>query len=225
MIGDWRLGIHLQSLISDLSCQMADFETLANIIRSRRSVRRFRPDIAVAAEQVERLLDLAVWAPSPHNRQPWRFAVVRDPAAKDRLARAMGERLRSDRLRDGDDPADVEADAARSHARLTGAPVVIVVCLSLEGMDSYPDERREQAERAMAMQSVAMAGENLLLAAHAAGLGACWLCAPLFAPDTVREALHLAPDWEPQGAVLLGVPVEPPKPRPRRAVAEVVLSL
>jgi len=41
----------------------------------------------------------------------------------------------------------------------------------------------------------------------------------------VREALHLAPDWEPQGAVLLGVPVEPPKPRPRRAVAEVVLSL
>ncbi len=56
----------------------------------------------------------------------------------------------------------------------------------------------------MAVQSTAMAGHNLLLAAHAAGLGACWLCAPLFCPDVVRDILELPADWQPQGLVTMG---------------------
>jgi nitroreductase len=58
----------------------------------------------------------------------------------------------------------------------------------------------------MAVQSVAMAGQNLLLMAHALGLGAVWLCAPLFCPETVRAALDLPPDFEAQGVIALGYP-------------------
>ncbi len=60
----------------------------------------------------------------------------------------------------------------------------------------------------MAVQSVAMAAQNLWLLAHAEGLGACWLCAPLFVPELVREILDLPADWQAQGLMTLGWPAE-----------------
>jgi len=75
-------------------------------------------------------------------------------------------------------------------------------------MDTYPDARRQQNEWIMAVQSTAMAGQNLLLAAHALGLGACWMCAPLFCPAVVRETLSLPPDWQPQAILTVGYPAE-----------------
>ena len=151
-----------------------------------------------------RLLEAATWAPSAHNRQPWRFAVLPERADKERLAGAMGARLRADRTADGDDPADIERDVARSYARLTGAPVLIVVCISMADMDVYPDPKRTRHEWTMATQSAAMAAQNFLLLAHAEGLAACWVCAPLFVSALVRETLALPEDWEPQGLITLG---------------------
>jgi hypothetical protein len=77
-------------------------------------------------------------------------------------------------------------------------------------MDQYPDGRRARAEEVMAIQSTAMAGQNLLLAAHAERLGACWTRAPLFAPEEVRDVLGLPATWMPQGLFCWGT-------RPRRA--------
>jgi coenzyme F420-0:L-glutamate ligase/coenzyme F420-1:gamma-L-glutamate ligase len=197
---------------------------LTTLMGARRSIRRFRSE-PVPDAVVRRILGAACLAPSSHNRQPWRFAVVTLRSDKDRLAREMGKRLRADRLRDGDDPADVEADALRSYSRITGAPVVIVVSMTMEEMDSYPDEGRAEAERMMAVQSVAMAGYGLLLAAAAEGLGSCWLCAPLFAPQGAIQALGLPLSWQPQGLVLLGWPADKGKERGRRPVEEVTRYL
>ena len=127
---------------------------------------------------------------------------------KERLARAMGTRLRADRTADGDAPEDIERDVARSYARLTGAPVLIVICMSMEDMDTYNDPQRNHNEWVMATQSTAMAAQNLLLLAHTEGLGACWLCAPLFVPDLVRETLSLPESWQPQGVITLGYPAQ-----------------
>jgi F420 biosynthesis protein FbiB-like protein len=196
--------------------------TLRDAIRSRRSIRRYTGQ-AVPAETVERLLTAAIWAPSAHNRQPWRFAVIQTGAAKQTLATAMGDRLRADRLADGDPVEAVEADATRSRARITSAPAVITVCLSMADMDVYPDTRRKKAEYLMATQSVAMAVQNFLLAAHAEGLGACWMCAPLFCPDVVKEALDLPDDWEPQALITLGYPANSGKPASRKPLEAVIL--
>jgi F420 biosynthesis protein FbiB-like protein len=198
----------------------ADAASFADLAAGRRSIRRYLP-IPVAREVVHSLLETAVTAPSAHNRQPWRFLVIETPAAKENLARAMGERLRADRTRDGDPTDAIDADVARSHARLTGAPVVILVCMTMADMDRYADEKRQQAERLMATQGTAMATQNLLLAAHAAGLGACWMCAPLFCPETVAAALALPPDWEPQAIVTIGYPADQGKPFRRRPVGDV----
>lgn len=207
--------------------KMSETESATEIVEmmgTRRSIRRFSPD-PVPETVIHRVLRAACLAPSSHNRQPWRFAVVTLASDKDRLAREMGKRLRADRLRDGDDAAAVEADALRSYSRITGAPVVIVVSLTLEEMDAYPDDRRAEAERVMAIQSVAMAGYGLLLAAHAEGLGACWMCAPLFAPQGAQEALGLPPSWQPQGLILLGWPGENGRPRGRRPVDQIARFL
>jgi F420 biosynthesis protein FbiB-like protein len=176
-------------------------------LRQRRSIRRFRPEPLPRA-LVESVLTAATWAPSAHNRQPWRFAVVETPAAREHLAWAMGDRLRHDLAADGVDADSIERDVQRSYTRIVAAPLVVVVCLTMADMDNYPDARRQAAERAMAAQSTAMAGQNLLLAAHAAGLGACWMCAPLFCPDVVRGALALPDDWEAQGLIVMGYPAE-----------------
>jgi coenzyme F420-0:L-glutamate ligase/coenzyme F420-1:gamma-L-glutamate ligase len=196
---------------------------LYGLLRARRSIRRYTPQVVPPA-LVERLLAAAGWAPSSHNRQPWRFATLTAPEAKAGLARAMGERLEADRLADGDRPEDVAADTAKSFARITQAPVVVVVCLTLAEMDAYPDARRAAAERTMAVQSVAMAVQNLLLAAHAEGLGACWMCAPLFCPEVVGGALALPADWEAQALVTLGYPASGGKLAARRPVRELMLA-
>ena len=175
------------------------------LIKTRRAIRHYQ-DRPISREQIASLLSLAGWAPSAHNRQPWRVAVLTQSADKARLAQAMGERLRHDRTADGDPPDDIARDVARSFARLTGAPVVLVVCLSMAEMDTYPDERRRHCEWLMAVQSVSMAAQNLWLAAHDQGLAACWLCGPLFAPAEVSQTLHLPADWQPLGLITLGYP-------------------
>lgn len=180
---------------------------IAELIKTRRAIRRYQ-NRPVSREQIRQLLELAGWAPSAHNRQPWRFAVLNRSADKDRLARAMGKRLHQDRTADGDPPEAIERDVNRSYARITGAPVVIVVCLSMVDMDSYPDPQRCHNEWVMAVQSVSMAAQNLWLAAHGRGLAACWLCAPLFVPTLVRNTLGLPADWEPLGLMTLGYPAE-----------------
>jgi coenzyme F420-0:L-glutamate ligase / coenzyme F420-1:gamma-L-glutamate ligase len=178
-----------------------------NSLFQRRSIRRYRTE-AVPHELVEAVLEAGIWAPSAHNRQPWRFAVVETQAQKEQLAQAMGARLRRDLQADGMSPDMIEADAGRSYSRITNAPVVIVLCLSMVDMDVYMDEKRSHNEYIMAVQSVAMAGENILLAAYDVGLSACWMCAPLFCPDVVKDALGLPDDWQPQALLTMGYAAE-----------------
>lgn len=184
----------------------------------RRSIRRYT-DQPVSPDVVDELLQAAAAAPSPHNRQPWRFAVVRG-ASRERLAAAMGARLRADRAADGDPPDVIERDAQRSYARITTAPVSLLACLSMADMDVYPDERRAAAERWMAGQAVACAVQNVLLAAAQRGLGACWMCAPLFCPDAVRLALQLPADWDAQALITLGWPADDGRRRERRPMSD-----
>lgn len=192
-----------------------------SLIQGRRSIRRYRPE-PVAQEILERLLLAATWAPSAHNRQPWRFCVVTQPATKLALSERMGEQWRRDLGADGADPAFIERRVAISHTRLTSAAALIIAAVSMEEMDRYPDAQRNEAEWTMAVQSVALACQNLLLAAHYYGLGACWMCAPLFAPVLVRDVLQLPATWTPQALITVGYPAEE-KSKERVPVADRVL--
>jgi len=143
---------------------------------------------------------------------------VMDLSVKTLLAEAMAEDFERDLRRDGVAPEKIQAQIKRSKERLVSAPVVILLCLDMSEMDSYPDAKRRQAERIMAMQSVAAAGLQLLLGAHAEGLGGVWVCSPLFAQETIQKTLNLSESWEPQGMFYVGYPVEIPEARERKSV-------
>jgi F420 biosynthesis protein FbiB-like protein len=181
-------------------------------LSSRRSVRRFS-DQPLDPGLLRRLLEGAACAPSAHHRQPWRFVVCSSPEARTRLAEVLGAEFERDLLADGVAAEVVMQRVERSRRRIQSAQAAVVLCADRRAQDVYLDEPRSLAESLMAAQGVAMAGENLLLAAHAAGLAGVWLCAPLFAPRTVQAAFDLPEEWQPQGLVLLGYPGETPAPR------------
>jgi len=190
-------------------------------LQTRRSIRRFKSDLVPAAV-IERILTTATFASSAHHRQPWRFVVLTDASAKTNLASIMAKDFQHDLEADNLLPEEVEKKVARSRDRIITAPVVVILCVDMSEMDTYPDAHRNHAEYIMATQSTANAGMLLLLAAHAEGLGGVWVCSPLFAQETVRKALDLSTAWEPQAMYFLGYPLEIPEARIRKPIKEIV---
>jgi PPOX class probable F420-dependent enzyme len=196
---------------------------LLDTIHGRRSVRRYLSK-EVPDEIVEQVLEAARWAPSPHGRQPWRFALLRREETKERLADAMGEEWRVNLEMDGQSQEIVERRLEGSRRRLLDAPVLVLLCLYLEDLDEYPDAERQRGEITMAVQSLGAAAQNALLAAYDLGLDAGWMCAPLFCPEKVVEALGLDPQLVPHALVTLGYAEgDPPRRRARRSLDEFVV--
>jgi F420 biosynthesis protein FbiB-like protein len=197
-------------------------------IRSRHSVRTFRPD-PIPKELLTRVLEAATWAPSAHHRQPWRFAVVTDTRMKESLAEKMGARFQQDLMKENAmretclSEAQIKERVDRSRQRISQAPVVVVLCLDRTCVEGFPDAHIQQAETLMAQQGATLAGGSLLLAAHVAGLAGVWMCAPLFTEAEVREVLALPDDWQPLGMIFLGFAAGETRIRPRRSLEEVCL--
>ena len=198
--------------------------TVPSLLATRRTV-RFYTDAPVPGDLVRVLLEAGAQAPSAHNAQPTRFVVIDSDAVKRRLAERMAQRWRRDLEALSTTEAAIQVEIRFSLKRFGEAPVLILVGYTMEGMDVYPDPARRAAERAMAMQSAAAAVQNLLLAAAANGLGACWCCAPLFCPGIVRRSLRLPPTFAPQALLTLGYPAHTPPVPPRKPLDSLVMFL
>jgi coenzyme F420-0:L-glutamate ligase/coenzyme F420-1:gamma-L-glutamate ligase len=194
---------------------------LLDMIKDRRSVKDYTPK-EVSKETIFRILEASRWAPSAHNAQPWHFIVIMDPALKQKLAKDMASSWNEDMSKNGIPEEHRESFVKTSVERFMNAPIVIVACLIMENMDKYPDDRRKKIEYTMAVQSVAAAIENMLLAAQSEELGSCWFCAPLFCQDVVRKTLRIPKHIDPQALITLGYPANKPSPQPRKPLGDMV---
>ncbi len=183
------------------------------LTRARRSTRQFLP-APVPEQLLQALIETACRAPSAHNARPWRFTLLTDSATLRALAKAMSVDFRRDLERDGLPPDVVTARVAHSLALIGNAPAGVLLNLTLNDMNTYADPQRAAAERDLTVQSAALAGGQLLLAATAHGLGSVWLCAPRFCQATVAQHLALPADWEPQALILLGYPADDAHDKP-----------
>jgi PPOX class probable F420-dependent enzyme len=206
-----------------LSTERLGREELTVIVRGRRSVRAF-DTLPVPREIVAEAIAAAGWAPSPHGSQPWRFVVVESQQRRESLADAMAETWRQQLQLDGQDAATVEARLEKSRDRLQKAPVLIVPCLYLAGLDVYPDAQRQDAETTMAIQSLGAAVQNMLLSLYAAGVDGGWMCAPLFCPEVVQENLGLDPSLIPHALIAVGYAAADPKRRPRLPLEDLIVD-
>lgn len=207
-------------LMVTIAVELAD--ALDAVLGGRRSIRSYQ-DRPVAPEVLERVLAAASHAPSPHHSIPWRLAVLTSDTAKAKLADAMGAKWRADLLADGLGEAEIEVEIQKSHRRLTASPVVLVGAVYPALLDEYPDPARQTAETLMAAHSLGAALQNVMLAAHANGLASCWMCAPVFCSDVVRDALGLPSHLIPHAIVTIGYPARPPHPRERPSVDDIVV--
>jgi coenzyme F420-0:L-glutamate ligase / coenzyme F420-1:gamma-L-glutamate ligase len=179
--------------------------SLNDVIKKRRSIRKYLPQI-LPREVVLEVLEAAGWAPSAHNSQPWRFIILENPSVKRELAGAMADVWVADAEKDG---AKVGANMRQERIdRFVDAPALILACSTLDGLRKFPDKKRQMFERDLAQQSLGAAMQNLLLTAHALGLGACWFCAPGFCKETVRKVLGIPEAAEPEAFVIVGYPAE-----------------
>jgi len=177
----------------------------------------------VTHEQLEQILEAARWAPSPHGRQPWRFVVLTRQEPKQALADSMGETWQRNLEMDGQDAAVVNIRREKSRQRILNAPAIILPCLYLEDLDFYPDEQRQEDEKTMAIQSIGAAIQNMLLMAYDLGLDAGWMCAPLFCPEVVCDALKLDTRLIPQALITIGYAAADPKRRERLPLSSLIV--
>jgi coenzyme F420-0:L-glutamate ligase/coenzyme F420-1:gamma-L-glutamate ligase len=178
-------------------------------VLARRSVRAFA-DEPVDLGALHRAVGVALTAPAPHHSTPIRFALVRErrTALLDAMARRWREHLEADGR-----PADEVERRMRRGDLLRRAPELVLAFRTGDGMHTYPDDARRQGERTMFTVAGGAAVQSFLIALAAEGLGSCWVGSTIFAADVVRRVLGLPPDWQPLGAIAVGVPAEPVPPR------------
>lgn len=164
---------------------------LFEAIRTRRTVRKFNYARPVEAELLTQILSAATWAPNHRRQEPWRFYVIQGEALK-----AFAE-VRADITRDdvrGIDPAVAEVRIERARRSILTTPVVIAIT----GTHGENDDHRRDNYCA-----VCAAIQNLLLAAHARGLGAVWRTGRLLDPR-VKEFVGAGESETMVGVVYLG---------------------
>ena len=199
-------------------------QSFQEVVFQRRSIRKFFAT-DVSDESVEYLIRTALTAPSAHNAQPERFVLLKRGKKRTALVNEMSQLYKKDLLLDGLSQEEIIKRVQKSKRILLEAPLLIIACLTMEDMWNYPDQKRRRAEYLMAVQSTAAAIQNLLLAAHAKGIGACWMCAPLFCQDAVKSKLSLPENLEPQAFIVIGYPNEMPERPERKQPKDVILRL
>ncbi len=171
------------------------------VIGTLRAMRRLKPD-PVSDEDVWKILDAAIKAPSGGNRQPWNFLVVRDPEAKRKLGEyyldawskayaGAGRAMQSD-------PRSARNFRSADHLahHLAEAPVIIIATIRKGGFDVGP----------MAGSSIYPAVQNLMLAARALGLGTTLTSLHKLHEDDVKSLLGIPEQVETMALIPLGWP-------------------
>jgi len=179
-------------------------------IKNRRSIRRYKPD-PVDDKAIEAILEAGRWAPSWANTQCWRFMVVRDPETKAKVVASLKGIRRQDKM--SDNPATTACNTV---------PVIIAVCAKT-GRSGYghgdEDGKAVTDKGDWFMFDTALAVQNMVLAAHALGLGTVIIGA--FDAPQVEKALGVPDGYRVVALFPVGVPDQEGKTPPRKELSEI----
>lgn len=163
-------------------------------IQSRRSIGKVKPD-PVEPEVIRTLLEAASWAPNHHNTEPWRFFVMTGEGR-----RVLGRAYADIAIENASDKSEAELAElrAKNESKAFRAPAVIAVAAIPSGSPKVPFVEE--------LAAVHAAVQNMLLAAHALGLGSIWRTGEPTYHSRMRKAFGLNEDDQVVGFVYLGYP-------------------
>lgn len=214
---------------------MVDWKELSELVRTRRSIRKFQ-DKPVPEEILLKALELATWAPNGGNQQAWRFLIV----SNKELIQKMGDAVKAKTELLSSWPEAKQFGETVARWRQTsdffrGAPVCIVVLMGR--YDSIADQilaargefdpiaREIRSYRQIgksSLQTAAAAITYICLFLHHLGLGTTWMAGPLQAKKEIEQLLNVSPQWDFVGLIPVGYPAETPELRPRKPIQEVI---
>jgi nitroreductase len=182
---------------------------VSDAIKNRRSIRRYKAD-PVDDAKIEAILEAGRWAPSWSNTQCWRFIVVRDPAIKSRLAATLNDISLPGR--EIPNPASTAFEMA---------PVVIAVCAEMGKSGCRHGSPGEYVtdKGDWYMFDTALAVQNMVLTAHALGLGTVIIGA--FDSARAEKALGVPEGYRLVVLFPVGVPEQPGRTPPRKELPEI----
>lgn len=203
---------------------MLDYEGLLELVKKRRSIRKFKPEM-VPDELINKILDVARWAPSGANHQPWEFIVIKDKTVKDKIVAIVHESLRNNQKLEKTRETDMQHPSSTRPVEELGfssGPVFIIVV-------GDPRTRQAQVMAAQLEQnsyisSMANAFLYMHLAATSLGLGSQWLSSShqALAQARIKQELGIPSGYNIYDMFVLGYPDHSPKPRRVRELKEIV---
>ncbi|CAM4231748.1 NAD(P)H nitroreductase [Bacillus manliponensis] len=208
------------------------YEELKNIIHGRRSVRKFTEQ-EVAVSEIEELIDCARYAPSDTNSQTWEFIVILnqdkikeiEKMTWDALHRVAGKAKKKGEERAG----KLLTRSFGPYATAFSDAPVLIICLATPYESKFREKIfdpigfvEESVWEEEGIKSSCLAAQNLMLAAHARGLGTCPMTGPvLLAQEELREYLKIDKQKQINMVIALGYPKEQPKKLARKGVEEI----
>lgn len=205
---------------------MIGISEIYHIIQSRRSIREFSSEIPDETK-IMKVIEAALWAPSPANMQPWKFLVVKNSDIKDKIVKAVISKIEENRksFTKISSVKEYYSTYQPYYLSFKEAPVIIAVLYK-----SYPSHlicgeqsaKSDSIGKLISAQSVGAAIQNMLLTMTSEGLGGCWMTGPLIAKKQIENILEIDYPWELLALVSLGFPRRVPDAPRRKSIRLVV---
>lgn len=200
-------------------------------LQTRRSVRSFS-DTSIPKQTLQRLIEAAITAPSPTNRQPWRFAIVSSAEKRRQICQAIKSKVEEIKniIEQGHHANDFGNYGDFFHEPLESAPHIIIPqyrvypdlianFIASGGGDPSRFDTAKSMQAELCCTSAAVMA--LLLQAHAEKLGACWMSGPMVAQKEITSILNIKSPWKILGAIALGFPAQPNQPTTRKNIDDI----
>jgi len=199
-----------------------DYDSLLELVKKRRSIRKLKPD-PIPDEYIDKIIELARWAPSGGNSQPWEFIVITRQELRDKIVEFINENNRIvhkiEETREQE-----ELKFKWSPPGFVRAPVFIILCGDPRTKDAYPVTAKLVQGVSHFTSSLANCFLYMNLAATSLGLGAQWVSAIVhpYVQSLAKDLLNIPRELEFYDMMAVGYPDMEPKPRLLRDKQEIV---
>jgi nitroreductase len=196
-----------------------NYDNLLEVVKNTRSIRRFKPD-PVPDSDIDKIIELARWAPSGFNQQPWEYVVVKNPDLRKKITDSFRTYWSQSREMETTRESWQKVwnpETVGSEADYSVAPVIILLFGDKRTQEGLPMGVRFDTHRCEYIYISSLANTFLYMhmAAATLGLASQWLStvSTPYVHCMVKDWLGIPPDLEIYDALALGYPAVDPRPK------------